>query len=250
MTRTSIHASARLVAFALVFFVAQALCVHALYAQTAEAQNPIIDEGQVLLGESPASEESDGGPSSVFLLIRVVLVLAIVCALVYGVLWMLKKGTRLSAAKDPYLKAVSSLPLTPSASVHVVTVGSQAFVLGVTDRGVSLIGEVSDTELVDAMNLQADKLHTEPVGPFSHVLAKFFPSPANPHDQRNRDALSSAPDRDETAGFSGVGRTSAAGRSSATESQGGEESAILTADFIQRQRERLLQNNREGEGER
>ena len=243
-------------AFALVFFVAQALCANAAYAQVAEAQagetqNPIIDEGQVILGESPAAGDSnDGGPSSVFLLIRVVLVLAIVCALVYGVLWMLKKGTRLSAARDPYLKAVSSVPLTPSASVHVVTVGSQAFVLGVTDRAVSLIGEVSDAELVDAMNLQADKQNTEPVGPFSHVLAKFFPSAAKPNVERARDALSSTPEREGAAGLAGVGRTSAPVRSSRAESQGGEESAILTADFIQRQRERLSQNSREGEGER
>jgi flagellar protein FliO/FliZ len=231
-------------AFALVFFVAQALCAHALYAQAAEAQadgaqNQIIDEGQVLLGESPASgDSSDGGPSSVFLLIRVIFVLAIVCALVYGVLWMLKKGTRLSAAKDPYLKAVSSVPLTPSASVHVVTVGSQAFVLGVTDRAVSLIGEVSDAELVDAMNLEADKRSIEPVGSFSNVLAKFFPSPAKANVERARDAPDSAPER------------GAAGASSMAESQGGEESAILTADFIQRQRERLSRKNLEGEGDR
>jgi flagellar biosynthetic protein FliO len=174
----------------------------------------------------------------VFLLIRVIFVLAIVCALVYGVLWMLKKGTRLSAAKDPYLKAVSSVPLTPSASVHVVTVGSQAFVLGVTDRAVSLIGEVSDAELVDAMNLEADKRSIEPVGSFSNVLAKFFPSPAKANVERARDAPDSAPER------------GAAGASSMAESQEGEESAILTADFIQRQRERLSRKNLEGEGDR
>lgn len=138
---------------------------------------PGTDESAIYLdagnADLPAARQAKG-PSSVLVLLRVVIVLAIVCAAIYGVVWLLKKTTVVNAANDPYLKAVSSITLAPNKTVQVITIGTKAYLVGVTDQGITLIDEVTDRELIDAMNLEADRKASQPHANFASVLSSFL----------------------------------------------------------------------------
>ncbi len=142
-----------------------------------EAAAEPANEALLPIGEA-APAENGTAPSTagtLFALFRIVLVLALLCAGLWGLFFFLKKSTGINVGDDPYLKSVASLPLGASRSVQVVTLGARAFMLGVTDQSVSLISEVDDRELIDAMNLAADKTTTARVGGFQAILSAFMP---------------------------------------------------------------------------
>jgi flagellar protein FliO/FliZ len=80
--------------------------------------------------------------------------LLVVAAAIYGVLWFLKRAARPSAGRDPYLKVLSSVSLGGSRFVHVVALGSKAWLVGAGEGGVRLIAEVQDPDILNAMLLE------------------------------------------------------------------------------------------------
>jgi len=59
--------------------------------------------------------------------------------------------------QDPFLKILASVPLSASRSVHVVSVGPQAWLVGSTENGVTLISEIGDKDTINAMLLEDSK---------------------------------------------------------------------------------------------
>lgn len=92
-------------------------------------------------------------PFSGFALLRMALVLALTAAAIYGAVFFLRRLTKPRAAADPYLKVLSRASVAPGGAVAVVAVGTRAWLVGAGDHGVSLIAELEDQELVDAMLL-------------------------------------------------------------------------------------------------
>ncbi len=182
--------------------------------ETAENSILLEDSGETMLPDESEQEAQN----SLWVLVRVVLVLVLVCAGIYGVVFLLKKSTGTSAANDPYIRVVAQLPLAPGKTVQVITVGSQAFLIGLSENGIQHLAEITDQELVDAMNLDADRNPREPVPPFSSLLARFMPKSS----VKDSDTISSAQIRNH-------GEPLSAGE---------------TADFIRRQRERLGKTGR------
>lgn len=115
-------------------------------------------------------------PSTFGLFVRMVLALSVVLVIAYLVVRLLKRGTKLSNSDDPFLRHVSHLPLSASRSVDVVTILDHAYILGVSDNAVNLVGEITDKELVNSMNLYADKNDsTARPRSFEDVLNIFMP---------------------------------------------------------------------------
>ena len=190
----------------------------ATVAPGADETGIYLDAGNAgLPGPKPAK-----APSSIWILLRVVIVLAIVCAAIYGVVWLLKKTTVVNAANDPYLKSVSSITLAPNKTVQVVTIGSKGYLIGVTDQSINLIDEITDTELIDAMNLESARKASEPPASFASVLSTFLPGSkshaAKPMESGAADVAAEA-----------------------------EEPSFSAADVIKRQRERLTGVSREND---
>ena len=69
------------------------------------------------------------------------------------------------------MKKVASITLSPGKSVQVITLHDHCFVLGVSDSNVQLISELDDKDLINAMNLEADKEPTGTVRDFATMLA-------------------------------------------------------------------------------
>lgn len=135
-------------------------------------------ETQIVIGQDTAAgldAATVGGSSyGVWFFVRTVLVLAVVLALVWAFFMFLKRASGATDSSDPYLKKVASLTLAPGKFVYVVTLQSRGYIIGVADGSVSLIAEVDDKELIDAMNLNAPQ-DFEGKGPvdFASILSKF-----------------------------------------------------------------------------
>ncbi len=102
--------------------------------------------------------------------------LIIVCLLAYIVIKFLKKSTTVFGVDDPYLKTVASMNIAQNKSIHVITLGEKAYIIGVSDSSINKIAEVEDKNLIDAMNLEAERKSDIPKKDFSSVFSQFFPN--------------------------------------------------------------------------
>lgn len=172
----------------ILMFAVLVVCVCSVCTAQSEAVSSArIDEQQYVFrdtenteqsAENTATQETGGTQSTAWQIIKTILVLALVVACIYGVVFLLRKTGNPAFKTDPYLKKVASLPLAPGKSVCIVSTPTQAFMVGVSDNAVSAIGEITDKDLINMMNLNAEK--ESPVKPkdFSSVLSSFFPNAA------------------------------------------------------------------------
>ena len=78
------------------------------------------------------------------------------------------------------MRRVSSLNFAPGKSVEIVTLVDRCFMLGVTDSNINLIAEITDKEMISALNLNFDKKqNTKKPMNFSDVLEMFMPKSSN-----------------------------------------------------------------------
>ncbi len=203
-----------------------------VWASAAQApsggQDVPSDETRIYLGNdggesAPGAAERDS-ESGIWVLLRIVIVLALVCAAIYGVVYLLKRSTRINVANDPYLKSVAQLVLAPNKALHVVTIGAKAFIVGVTDQSINPIGEIDDRELIDAMNLSSARNEAAVPASFAAILSNFLPAQSRARKQVSGE---------------GAGESSGTGARMPESGIEGAESAAGTAEFIRRQRERL-----------
>jgi flagellar protein FliO/FliZ len=154
------------------FFGGRRFC----YAQDAPPQNPeeLIELESAPVGSSANSLNSNATQSSIFLFVRMIIVLALVALCIFFVMRFFKRGSQGAPLSDPYLKKTASLTLSPGKSVHVITLDDNAFIIGVTDAAVNLIGKIENKELVDAMNLHAEEQSASRLPrDFSRLLGLF-----------------------------------------------------------------------------
>lgn len=134
--------------------------------------------------DNPGSAADFKSPSSFGTIVKMIVFLILIIAVIYGLMWFFKRKTNLSKSDDDFMRRVSSLNLAPGKSVEIVTLLEHAYVLGVTDNNINLLGEIEDKELVDALNLNFDKKQTvkKPMN-FSDVLDIFMPN--GPRERKN-----------------------------------------------------------------
>jgi flagellar protein FliO/FliZ len=121
-------------------------------------------ESALILGDAPGLTGETGGSGSIMILLRMVLVLALAAAAIYGVVFFLKRAARPRAERNPYLKILTSASLGGSRSVYVVSLGAKAWLLGAGESGVSLIAELTDQEILDALLLEESRRNAEGPG--------------------------------------------------------------------------------------
>lgn len=135
-------------------------------------------EADIVLSDNPATDAATTitarAGSGVGVFFRMIFVLLIVVGLIYGVFWFIKRKTNAIKTDDEFLRRVSYIDIAPGKSVEVVTLIDKAYLIGVTDSQITLLGEIEDKELIQAMNLQADKTQNtkKPVN-FAEVLDMF-----------------------------------------------------------------------------
>ncbi len=140
-------------------------------------------------GSSASSSSSSSTTSTFWLFVRMIVVLAIVIGIIYLIVWLLKKSMDPGIQEDEYLKKTASLTLAPGKSVQVITLGDQAWVLGVSEENVSLISEIHDKELIDAMNIHAEPNNSKKPLDFASMLANLSGSKKRPSFSNSEDFI-------------------------------------------------------------
>ena len=140
-----------------------------------DLEKSITFNDDVTSSVSTENASSRKNSSGIGIFIRMVLVLILIVGLIYGVFWFIKKKTNVVTNDDDYLRRVAAINVAPGKSVQVVTLIDKAYLIGVTDDSITLLGEINDDELIKAMNLSADKKANikKPLS-FSEVLDMFL----------------------------------------------------------------------------
>jgi len=113
-------------------------------------------EQQLRFGEGAAPSPVDPGVN-IWTIVRMVLVLALAAAAVYGIVFIFKRSTRQAPNNDPYLKILANVHLGSSRYAHIISVGSRAWLVGSGENGVNLISEIEDKEIIDSMLLDESR---------------------------------------------------------------------------------------------
>ena len=160
------------------------LCITAasfLYSQnqTNQSEAPLTEESIVISDdnttESGNNSSSYKGPSTVGMFVRMIVVLVIVIGLIYGVLWFIKKKTNVVKTDDDYLRRAAYINIAPGKTIEVITLIDKAYLIGVTEDNITMLGEIDDKELISAMNITADKKNnTKKPATFADVLDMFL----------------------------------------------------------------------------
>lgn len=173
---------------AVVFFAAACFCIfpqNSADSSNESSQNTEISALEQKINSSFNAESSSSASnqvtltakpvSSVGMFIRMIFVLIIVIGLIYGVLWFIKNKTNVVKTDDDFLRRVAYIDIAPGKSVEVITLIDRAYLIGVTEGSINLLGEISDKELINAMNLNADKKqNTKHPLNFNDVLNLFM----------------------------------------------------------------------------
>jgi len=122
-----------------------------LSAQTADS-SPVQDESSIVLGETPAAPVPNTG-SSVMVMLRMILVLALAALAVYGVVFFIKRLARPHENQDPHLKILARVSLGNDSFAAVLSLGAKAWLVGGGSGAVNLISEIDDVESVETMLL-------------------------------------------------------------------------------------------------
>jgi len=140
-------------------------------------ESPVTDddpyraaERNIIFGTEPALPAQNSGPS-IWAVIRMILVLALAAAAIYGVVYFIKRSSKQTATNDPFLKILASSHIGFNRYVHIASVGSRAWLLGASDGGVNLISEIEDKEIIDAMLLEDSKKSAETQSRFPDFLS-------------------------------------------------------------------------------
>jgi flagellar protein FliO/FliZ len=147
------------------FIGAGLIIPNALSAQTQEGEvlsdsvGPVSETEpnpeSLIVFNAAAEDDEISAPETLsgFTALRMVLVLALVAAAIYGVVFFFRRLARPQAQENPHLKVLARASLGGNGAVAVVSVGTRAWLVGSGDSGTSLIAEIEDQELVDTMLL-------------------------------------------------------------------------------------------------
>ena len=155
-------------AFLISFFLLFCIMIPGIFAQdeTESAEIPPLQEETAVVLDPYAEAEREftiggpgtsavqGNPASVWTIIRVLLVLVVVAAAIYGVVFFIKRAGKVNVSKDPFLKVLANTQLGVNRSAYVLSVGTQAWLVGAAENGVHLIAEIKDKDILDAMLLE------------------------------------------------------------------------------------------------
>jgi flagellar protein FliO/FliZ len=146
------------------------------FIQDSEEEAPVVVEDPyrtaeqtMTFGEGAALPARNSG-ASIWAVIRMILVLALAAAAIYGIVFFIKRSSKQTASNDPFLKILASSHLGFNRYVHIASVGSKAWLLGASEGGVTLISEIEDKEVIDAMLMEDSRKSSETQGRFPDFL--------------------------------------------------------------------------------
>lgn len=181
------------------------------------------DEAQLTFADEPAGAGAEApqslGGFTTWDFVRMILVLAGVIGAIYGVFWLLKRGSRGKVQNSQLIRVLGSHGLPGNKGLHLVEIGNQVFLLGTGDETVRLIAEITDKESVDEVKLLASQQESNRPKSFGEALSGVFAGGG--------------------AGMNAVAAGKGLGGVNVTSGSEGNGESAGPLDFLHKQRERL-----------
>ena len=97
-------------------------------------------------GTAHAAHAASGGG-----MVRTIFALIVVCAVIYGITWLLKKvkGAKEATASGTSLESLATLPLGTNRALHLVRAGDEIVLIGAAEHGVTPIRRFSEAEAIE-----------------------------------------------------------------------------------------------------
>jgi flagellar protein FliO/FliZ len=115
-------------------------------------------EGEIFLGEeTPGFPIAEPGPVSGFAVFRTVLLLVLAAAAIYGVVHVVKKLSQPRDTPNSSLRVLAAVRLGPGRFIHLVALGSRAWLVGSGEGGISHIADVTEQEALDTLFLEESR---------------------------------------------------------------------------------------------
>jgi flagellar protein FliO/FliZ len=99
-----------------------------------------------------------------------ILVLALVVGAMYLVFMLMRRIARPRQTEDSPIRVMASTSLGAGKSLHLVGLGSKAWLVGSSEQGVNLVAEIDDKELLDGIALDATQSKPSAGGDFGSIL--------------------------------------------------------------------------------
>ncbi|MGI6548899.1 MAG: flagellar biosynthetic protein FliO [Syntrophomonadales bacterium] len=142
------------------------LVILCLFSLNTQAQAiPIESEQQQVQINYQEPKEAET-PNVFWTIVQTVLALCLILALAWGMI-RLFGGHMRSRLQGRYLRVLDEVTLGPNRGMAVVEVGGKAFIVGVTDHQISMLGELNDSQIIQEMI--AASLENTPVSPANPV---------------------------------------------------------------------------------
>ena len=120
-------------------------------------EDELPDETTILIEdtENPAEEAAPGGAAiSAWDIIRMILILAGVLILIYGIFRLMKRAGGAGYQDNGLITLHAGLGLGGSKSIHLIESGREFYLIGAGDNGVNLISKIDDKEAVDDLRFK------------------------------------------------------------------------------------------------
>jgi flagellar protein FliO/FliZ len=142
-----------------------------------ESELPVFDDETEAL---PLQSELTG--FSIWDFLRMVLVLAAVIVVIYGLFIFLKRIGNPKTGDTGLIEVLASQPLSGSRSLHLVQVVNEVYLIGSADGTVSLVSKLEDKETLDRIALH-ESGRKAPGGSFAGTFRSMFGDPAREQDE-------------------------------------------------------------------
>jgi flagellar protein FliO/FliZ len=106
--------------------------------------------------------------------LRMLLVFLLVIASIYGLIFFLKKMGTGKYEESDLINILSSKSVAAGKSLHIVEVGNQMMLLGVSDDSINLITEIKDKETFDTIKLHKGEQGNVSGGSFYSYLSQLI----------------------------------------------------------------------------
>ena len=149
-------------------------------APTAPAiQTPLPDEKTLTItdaaGALPTTAQAPSGDITLWDFLKMFVILALVIGMILGFLWFMRKLSGQGTNSDAPIKVLHTQSLGGSRNLQVVEVGDEILLMGVSDSGITLVKDLTGTEVGDAFRLTSSQ--GKAVGAktgFSELLASLM----------------------------------------------------------------------------
>lgn len=103
--------------------------------------------------------------------------LSVLVLAAWGTRWLMGKMGRMGGR---YLKLIDSIHLGPNRGIHLVRVANRLFLVGLSDRSLGLLAEISDSDLLGEITREEKHTSKQLSGvykDFSYHLQRFMKTP-------------------------------------------------------------------------